>query len=560
MEQTTFFEHYRICVDESDAPVEVCRTGAAINYKAIDTRSHETVALQLIPLAALDPAKRAQFEERAHTAQKLDHINIAKVLEAGIDRDYFALVSEQLEGETADAWIVAHGPMLSDAVLRVGLQVVRAIGAAAFFGLTHRSIQPPNIMIVPGQSPDGGWPFVKLLNFGLAGVELHSERDPAREIAPSAAPEFASPEQRLNREIDFRSEIYSLGATMCFLLTGAAPLAISGMRARLRLGRLPEFRRAPRVMRHLLASMLRENPENRPQDPVALEADLRDRLKKVERYYAIRRKLGIPLAAVVPKKSEPPKTVFGQIWRGALAAAVLLMAATAAAAYFFPDYVPLLHRSEKIGVPVGVAETTSSSSPIPQPNSPPVANNSAAVQVTPNPSSTAQQPAMSQAEASAAASNDSSAQIASVAGPSAAAPPAEGPADESTEEKNPATADQSSSQSNQPATSSRRKTITPIARAKSTSREAQIAEARANEGRVLHRVAHGVWGRARLLGRTPDGRMILRLPSGRTVVVRPPRHRGDEDDAFLPRRRTFIDDGENVGPQPFYQPPYPSDD
>jgi eukaryotic-like serine/threonine-protein kinase len=224
MEQTTFFKHYRICANEDGSPNEVSRTGAATNYKAIDTRSKEPVTLQLIPLAIVDQTKRKQFKERARTAQKLDHINIAKVFAVGVEHDYFGLVSEYLEGETVDSWIVAHGPMPADAVLRIGLQVVRAIAAAAFFGLTHRAIQPSNLMIVPGQSPDGGWPFVKLLNFGLAGLELHSESSEARELAPSVAPQFASPEQLLDHEIDFRSQIYSLGATMCFLLTGAVSL------------------------------------------------------------------------------------------------------------------------------------------------------------------------------------------------------------------------------------------------------------------------------------------------------------------------------------------------
>jgi len=50
-----FFEHYRICTNEDESAQEVSRTGAAINYKAIDTRSHEPVRLQLIPLATIDP-------------------------------------------------------------------------------------------------------------------------------------------------------------------------------------------------------------------------------------------------------------------------------------------------------------------------------------------------------------------------------------------------------------------------------------------------------------------------------------------------------------------------
>src|SRR5713101_4658389 len=357
MEQTTFFEHYRVCEDESAH--EVSRTGAAINYKAIDTRSKEPVQLQLIPVATVEPTKLQQLKERAETAEKLDHVNIAKTFAVGVEHDYLALVSEHLEGETTDSWIVAHGPMPADAALRVGLQVVRAIGAAAFFNLTHRAIQPSNLMIVPGQSPDGGWPFVKLLNFGLAGLELHSDSAEASELAPTISPQFASPEQRANGEIDFRSEMYSLGATMCFLLTGAAPLAVSGMKARLRIKRLPELRRAPKPLHNLLVYLLRENPENRPQDPVALEKQMRECLTKIERRQAIGRKLGIPLAAVIPKKSKQPKepaTPLAQVLRGFAAVAVLVLAAAAAAEYFFPDKIPYFRRAEKVGVPIGVPD------------------------------------------------------------------------------------------------------------------------------------------------------------------------------------------------------------
>src|ERR1700720_3978095 len=99
MEPRTFFEHYRICTGEAGR--EVSRTGAAINYKAIDTRSNEPVRLQLIPKATIDPDKLAQLKERAETAEKLDHVNIAKTLAVGVDQDYFAIFAEYFEGETA---------------------------------------------------------------------------------------------------------------------------------------------------------------------------------------------------------------------------------------------------------------------------------------------------------------------------------------------------------------------------------------------------------------------------------------------------------------------------
>src|ERR1700759_1220433 len=122
MEPTTFLEHYRICTGEAGR--EVSRTGAAINYKAIDTRSHELVRLQLIPKATIEPEKLAQLKERVETAEKLDHVNIARTLAVGLDHDYFVVVSEYFEGDTADSWIVENGPMPADAAVRAGLQIV----------------------------------------------------------------------------------------------------------------------------------------------------------------------------------------------------------------------------------------------------------------------------------------------------------------------------------------------------------------------------------------------------------------------------------------------------
>src|SRR2546423_8457407 len=433
MEHTTFFEHYRVSTSEDESAQEVSRTGAAINYKAIDTRSNEPVQLQLIPVATIEPTKLQQLKERAETAEKLDHVNIAKTFAVGVEHDYLALVSEHLEGETADSWIVANGPMPADAALRVGLQVVRAIGAAAFFNLTHRAIQPSNLMIAAGESPDGGWPFVKLLNFGLAGLELHSASGEARELAPSISPQFASPEQRANGEIDFRSEMYSLGATMCFLLTGAAPLAVSGMKARLRIQRLPELRRAPKVLHDLLVHLLRENPDNRPQDPVALEKEMRECLTKIEKRQAIGRKLGIPLAAVIPRKSKQPKepaTPLAQVMRGAVAFAVFILAAAAAAEFFFPDKIPFLHGSGKVGVPIGVPDASKfATTPVPA-NQPPSSAPPAVAATTESSPAVAQQDQSSNAAGAKSGTNPTEIwkQIAS-APQAQPAPPALGPSE-----------------------------------------------------------------------------------------------------------------------------------
>ena len=545
MEPTTFFEHYRICTNEDESAQEVSRTGAAINYKAIDTRSHEPVRLQLVPLATIDPEKLAQLKERAETAEKLDHVNIAKTFAVGVEHDYFALVSEHFEGETADSWIVANGPMVADAALRVGLQVVRAIGAAAFFNLTHRAIQPSNLMIVPGQSPDGGWPFVKLLNFGLAGLELHSDRAEASELAPTISPQFASPEQRANGEIDFRSEMYSLGATMCFLLTGAAPLAVarnesafadlcSGLGASRSSGK--RF--------NLLVYLLRENPENRPQDPVALEKQMRDCLTKIDPRQAIGRKLGLPLAAVVPRKSKQPKqpaTPLAQVLRGFAAVAVLVLAAAAAAEYFFPDRIPYFRRSEQIGVPVGVPDAAKfATTPSQATTAAPVAANQPAQNTSPaiaaankSSPSVAQQDQSSNATGSNTVTSPTEIwkQIASAAKASEPASPGLGPS-EPPSSSAPENSDQSS------ATESSQSTVLSKKRAVASNRRSTSQTPRAardlpyednyDRGPIYQGRHH-----ARVVGRTLDGRLIVRLSSGRVVIL----PRLSDDDIYAPRPR-----------------------
>ena len=580
MEDKIFLEHYRICASADDSPQEVSRSGAAINHKAIDIRTNEPVTLQLIPLASIDPAVLEQFKERARSAQNLDHLNIARLLAVGVEAEYFALVSEYLDGETADSWIVAHGPMTLDAVLRVGIQVVRALAAAAFFSVTHRAIQPSNVMIVPGRTDDDGWPFVKLLNFGLAGLESHSASAEARELAPSIAPQFASPEQLQNRALDFHSEIYSLGATMCFLLTGAVPLVLNGTGARFRTRRLPELRRAPKALRNLLRYMLQEDPEQRPQDPVVFEQEIRKCLTKLERRQAIRRKLGMPMAAVIPrqvsKEPKPLPTPATQILHGALVFAVLLLMGAAAAAFLLPrGTFPLFHLSrgsDKIGVRVGVpnaaATASTASAPLVASTSPaarqpaPLAENQPATNVSPGTvasntnSPPPSQPTTDSPSAPISSEASSPPQIASTTHEAEPEPPAKGP-DESLASQAKPNSGQSSETADSAFSSGNRAPKAAASNSKGTSRSERLYKSNAwpnrSAGRGRSGSTHG-----RFLGRTADGRRILRLPSGHVVVVTPgspdeeldarPHNRSIErPDAFVPR------------PQPFYPPGYPYD-
>ena len=358
MGPTTFSKHYCVCIQQDGTPREITRLGSVVTYKAIDYRSGQLVALQVIPLTSVDQAARAQFEEQAHAAQKLDHINIAKVFDVRVEDEHIVFVTEYLQGETADAWIVSHGPMAPDAVVRIGLQVVSALAAAMFEGLTHRSIQPSNLIIVPGTDPEGDWPFVKLLNFGLAGLRLYSEENEPRELVPTIGPQFASPEQLQHGTVDFRSQIFSLGATMCFLLTGAVPLAGGPSENGVVERALPSVGKIPRAMRKVLTRMLRYNPEERPQDPVIFAEELRKCMQKVEPRRGARH-FGAPVATELPPTVERPRNRALAI---GLAVAALLLGLVAVTAVLIPTRLQsLLHRQRElstIGVPIGVPDST----------------------------------------------------------------------------------------------------------------------------------------------------------------------------------------------------------
>jgi serine/threonine protein kinase len=359
MGPATFSKHYCVCIQQDGTPREISRLGSVVTYKAIDYRSGRPVELQVIPLTSVDQSAREQFQEQARSAQKLDHVNIAKVFAVGVEDEHIVFVSEYLQGETADAWVVAHGPMDPDAVLRVGLQVVSALAAAMFHSLTHRSIQPSNLMIVPGTTAEGEWPLVKLLNFGLAGLKLYSEGSEPRELAPPISPQFASPEQLQDRIVDFRSEIFSLGATMCFLLTGAVPLAGVPNKAGIAERVLPSVRQIPRPLRKVLSHMLRHNPEERPQDPVVFAEELRNCLQKVGHREIISRRSVVPITAGFDSEIEGAPNRLRPI---ALAIAAFLLTAGVLAAVLMPErWQSLLHPRRDIsalGIPVGVPEAT----------------------------------------------------------------------------------------------------------------------------------------------------------------------------------------------------------
>jgi serine/threonine protein kinase len=526
MEQTTFLGHYRIAVDDKGAPRERGRAGTAITYEAMDERSGEPVALKLIPVSSIDPAAREQFEEQARAAAMIKHVNIAKVFDFGPEKDHFVYVSELLRGEPLASWIGHHGPMPADAVLRVAEQIVSVLSTARFHKLAYCAIQPSNLMIVPGSTPEGTWPFVKLMNFGLAGLKSDPEsfqgtdlprgeldkpkEDVEREEDFSVASPFASPEQLQHQTVDFRSEVYSLGATMYFMLTGAAPSPETRLRSR-------EPSGFPKALRNLIGNMLQRDPDRRPKDPVALAEMIRDCLLKIERRQVLARRLGIPLATATRSKSRRALTPLAQVLRGILVFAVIVLAVGILAAFLLPaDMNPFRYRTaakEEIGVPIGVPETSPLASPQPVNAAPVVANQPA--------TDTAASPAAGEAP-SPGPEQQQTANADLVAAETPGNPPEASPTVPATGPETSAEVAESTPASRDTETASQPPTASQSASASKKKPVASTSQRRPGSGR------------ARMVGITSDGRLIYRLPSGRTKIVAP----DSGEDELAPRRRS----------------------
>ena len=532
-----FSENYSVCLNDDGSPREIGRNGPVVTYKATGYDSGRTVAMQLIPLASVSEGERVRFEESARVARKLDHDSIAKVFDTGAEDDHLVFVSEYVEGESAEEWIDEHGPMPADAVLRIGFQVVNALAMAEERGVSPRAIQPANLIVRPGVAADGGWPGIKVRNFGLPPVKVTPGEGETRELVPSMPPQFASPEQRENRALDLRSDIFSLGATMWFLLTGSAPPPAQPNESGPRLS-APDV---PRFVRNLVSRMLQTDPEQRPQDLAAFAERIRACLQKAERRTAFTRSFApaaIPGAQKVEKKRVAPAL--------ALAAAIIILAALGA--FVLPPR--LANRERKpLGVLVGVPETTPEASPI---------SGSSAVPVT-LPQQTEQSPVIAQQSPMPApespisatpptaseraeklspppqlAANDRMAEPPSPAeGPTQtsqsvagaeALPPAEKGEPSASDvpdnaEKTPTDVPSAVAEKAKPPSSSESARKRDDSRAsKRKSRRQRVAKSSVRRPHAPLRVGSES---ARFVGTTANGNWVLRLPSGETVIAPP---------------------------------------
>src|ERR1700745_1853988 len=196
-------------------------------YRAKDTRLERTVAIKILPAhLSSDPIRKQRFEREAKTISSLNHPHICVLHDVGSQDGISYLVMECVGGETL-AKRLEKGPLPLEQVLKYGMQIADALDKAHRSGVVHRDLKPGNIMLTSSGA--------KLLDFGLAKPTMHStSRATLTAATPQQTPltqegtivgtfQYMSPEQVEGKELDGRSDIFSLGAVLYEMVTGNAP-------------------------------------------------------------------------------------------------------------------------------------------------------------------------------------------------------------------------------------------------------------------------------------------------------------------------------------------------
>src|SRR5438105_10485207 len=269
------YDHFEVEVGADGFAVELGAGAMAITYRARDTVLNSVVALKVIDRkVAQMPGVRSRFLREARAAAQIHHPNVARVSHYGEQDGECFYVMELVEGETLEAKVRREGPLPLALALEIIEQVARALAAAEACGVVHRDIKPSNIMLE--RDTGGCAPIVKVIDYGVAKV-LAPEAERGAEQTQTGfigTPAFASPEQfaqSTETRLDTRSDIYSLGFTFWYLLSGRVPFVgrtleeICDRQAEsLPVDQLKGLDVPVRIFA-LLKSMLAPDPKDRPQ-------------------------------------------------------------------------------------------------------------------------------------------------------------------------------------------------------------------------------------------------------------------------------------------------------
>ena len=302
-------------------------------YEGVDVALERKVAIKVLPKRrASDPTVVARFLNEAKSAARLNHENIAQVYLFGNVDGIPYIAFEYVEGVNLRDYVRSNGVLALSEAIDYILQTASALTHAAAHGVTHRDVKPSNIIVTPQNR-------VKLIDMGLARLLKTEEDGDLTESGVTLGTfDYISPEQAKDPRIaDVRSDVYSLGCTFYYILTGSPPYPEGTMLQKLlshQGNEAPDVRDAnpsvPFEIAAVVRKMMRKNPEDRYQTPELL---IRDLLQIVDLLGLDVDNRGLgeapssrPLSHIFPKKALP-----------AFAAFFILIAVVTACVFFEKD-------------------------------------------------------------------------------------------------------------------------------------------------------------------------------------------------------------------------------
>ena len=197
--------------------------GMGVVYLAKDTKLSRRVAVKVLPANRLDEQARVRLRDEASTLSRLSHPNIASVFDFGSQPEIDYVVMEYVPGTTLDV-LLQRGPLDSETVVRLGVQLARGLAAAHACGIVHRDIKPGNVRV----TAEG---LLKILDFGVATFALPSPASKTtagffdRTPALAGTIRYMAPERLRGSPADPRTDIFSAGALLYEMACGRPPFS-----------------------------------------------------------------------------------------------------------------------------------------------------------------------------------------------------------------------------------------------------------------------------------------------------------------------------------------------